>query len=189
STFDSSLKPQLQPKLELSWIKCCRWLAGIGPEHVYIGYVEFVDEVEHVYRAIELELLGETKCAADPQIGEYCRGLDACIALQIAYERSVQIAGGLDKAGRRIWRGGRDIAAEIHRSVGWHHQRTIGVRTEVKVAIVADQDVEGTSGTGFDDRSNGKSAESLRQKAVAGELPSLVHPTEYEAMTLVEGRF
>src|SRR4051794_20169101 len=94
NSWAAALERQLQSKLELTWIEGCRRLSCIGPKHVHVGYVELVDQVKHVHRAIQLEALCQVKGAADAEIGEHRRRLDARVTLQIANQRAVHPAGG-----------------------------------------------------------------------------------------------
>ena len=68
----------------MTWIERCRRLSGSGPEHVHVGNVELVDQIEHIHGAIEFESLGQIDRAADAKVGEDGRRLDAGVALQIA---------------------------------------------------------------------------------------------------------
>ena len=96
------LEPQFQPKLELAWIEGRRCLAGVRPEHVDVGDVEFVDQIEHVDRPVELESLGQVEGAANAQVGENRGRLNAGIALKVSHQCAVHPTCGLEKSCRRI---------------------------------------------------------------------------------------
>src|SRR5262252_3551836 len=140
-----ALERQLQPKLELPWIEGGRWLPRTGPEHVHVGDVELVDQIKHVDRAFEFKSFSQVEEAADTQIGEDRRGLDARVALQVSDERAVQEASRLEESGRGISRCHWRVGTEVHCRIGRHSYWTIGIRAEVKVAVRSDQNVEWSS--------------------------------------------
>src|SRR5215813_617573 len=161
------LESQLQPKLELTWIECRSGLSCIGPENVHVGYIELIDQVEHVDCAFELEALCQVEQAPNAEISEYCRGLNTRVALEIPVERAIQVAGWLQESSGREPRCNRHIRTEVRCSIRRHHQRTIGIWTEVEVAVGSNKNVEGSSGTGFHNRSHCEIAEQLAHPTFA----------------------
>src|SRR5262249_20162007 len=175
-------------KLELSRIECRRGLSRIGPENVYVGNVELVNQVEHVDCAFEFEPFSQVEQTADTEIREDRRWLDSCVALQVPIQSAIQVAGWLQESCGREPRCNRHIRTEVRWRIRRHHQRTIGVWTEIEVAIGSNQDVKRPSGTGFHNRSYCEVAEQLADPIVANS-PRLIHTAEHKAMTLIEHRF
>src|SRR5207237_6731800 len=107
---------------------------------------------------------------------------------EIPYQLAVEETGRLQVAGRRESRSSGSIAAAILGSTGRNHQRSVGGCAEVEVAVVAYDDVEGTSRSRLNDGCHRPVAEKLAPEVAAGKTPALICRTEHKPVSRVKQR-
>ena len=157
------LEAKFQSELELPRVESRGRRTGVLVLDVHVSDVGFVDQVEHIHNALEIQPLVQMEVAGDAEIGEGGVRPSGGVPSQVAVERTVedainssieetrrlQEAGGREAGSRSRQAARRDGRSRLRRG---DHIGPVGVGRRIEVSVGADQDVERTAGAKFDDR-------------------------------------
>src|SRR5467141_3662405 len=182
----AALPVHFHRELELPWIISGCSLARIGKQRTNGRDVVAVGDVEHVGYQIHVEALSKIDALGNAQIVEDRPGGDSGVAAQIAVQREqTAVEAGYarlleDTGGRcfRIdWVVSLGRARGIHRDVG-----TPSKRRQLQIVSIAGDDVERTSRSQFDQRSEGPVTEDFPGKPTPADFARLIDTAENKAM-------
>ncbi len=189
-----ALPVELHGELKLPRIVSRRRLPCIGKQRADCGHVVPVRDVEHVGNQFHVKALAEVDALGDAQIVKHGPRRDTGVAAKIAVKLQQTLAttpAGHKTVDARLLKNPRGrILAVVNRAARRIHRgvRPPGKRRQLKIVVVAGDDVERPPRPEFYQRRERPIAEELAAEAVTAQLSRLVNAAEYKTVALIEQR-
>src|SRR5277367_3755528 len=174
---------QFHGELELTWIIGCGGGARVAEERAYGRHVVSIGNVEHVRDQVHAEALVEVEAFCEAYVIKDGPWSHAGVASQVAVELQEGRGGSGCGKGQQAWLlqdSTRRILGVVNR-IDSHRAsrvdkriRPAGERRQLKIVVVASDDIEWPPRAEFNQRSKRPIAEKFAAESVAAQFTALV---------------